>query len=184
MMAVLQLLAAAGGADVGAPPGYDRCSTDNQARRPPPDCTSSPRGLAAACAAGATDCRPVLQAALDTCCPFVKVTRRDNTSVPWIISGPLTLRSHQKLLIEPGVELQAMKGEFKAKGSPLAFAFNVSNLTVIGYGATLRMHKLDYATPELGYVHSEARPGIWVVNASDVRVFGLTITASGGDGLE
>ena len=63
-------------------------------------------------------------------------------------------------------------------------AFNSTNLTITGYGAVWKMHKLDYANTSMGYVHSEARPGLWVVNASDLSVFGLTVTATGGDGIE
>jgi hypothetical protein len=52
------------------------------------------------------------------------------------------------------------------------------------YGAALKMWKLDYDNPSLGYVHSEARPGLYMYRCHGCRVFGLTVTASGGDGME
>lgn len=135
------------------------------------------------CAADVEDCLPALQQALDRCCPHVVVQRRTNHE-PWTLSSSLKLRSHTHLEFRPQVTLLAQRGSFKSKGAPLVFGFNVTNVTITGYGARWQMHKRDYANTSLGYIHSEARPGLWVYNASDLRVYGLTVSSCGGDGIE
>eukprot|EP01052_Picozoa_sp_SAG31_P028794 SAG31_NODE_2809_length_5062_cov_2.636107_2_plen_284_part_00 len=59
-----------------------------------------------------------------------------------------------------------------------------SNVTIVGYGARWKMWKGDYDNASLGYVHSEARPGLYMYRCKSCSVFGLTVMASGGDGME
>ena len=148
-----------------------------------PDSCASSTGVHTAQCSGA-ECSEPLQAAFDSCCPFIIVPPRSDGS-PWVTAKTLWLRSNSTVTFRPGVTILAMRGQFKTKGAPLFLARNISNLTVSGYGAVWQMWKHDYDRPSLGYCHSEARPGLWMGPGCDgCRVFGLIITMTGGDGIE
>ena len=104
-----------------------------------------------------------------------------NVGQPWIVSRELRLRSNLDLIFEDGAEVLARQGAFHGKTASLFSAANVSNITMRG-NATLRMRKSDYADPEL-YVKAEWRMGIKLYGCRDVRIEGLTITQTGGDGI-
>jgi hypothetical protein len=99
---------------------------------------------------------------------------------PWIVR-PLTLRSDQQLLLEPGVVILAKKGEFRGGGDSLFTAAGQSNIVIRGYGATLRMRKHDYQNPP--YPKAEWRMGIALRNCRNILIEGLRVESSGGDGF-
>jgi len=99
---------------------------------------------------------------------------------PWV-TRPIRLRSHLKLVFEPGVVVLAKRGEFKGHGDCLFRARNATDITLIGYGATLRMWKRDYQKPP--YEKAEWRMGLSFVGCRRVHVEGLRIESSGGDGI-
>ena len=98
----------------------------------------------------------------------------------WIVR-PITLASDQELVFEPGVVVSAKRGEFRSGGASLFTAIQKSNITITGYGATWRMWKRDYMGPR--YVKAEWRMGLALLSSTNVKVYGLTIRGSGGDGL-
>ena len=64
------------------------------------------------------------------------------------------------------------------------------NITVVGNNATLQMRRADYAVPSWGscpscrpYKKSEWRAGIMIAQSDDLRISGLNIVESGGDGF-
>ena len=66
----------------------------------------------------------------------------------------------------------------------LFLSIGVRNLTVIAYGATFTMHKADYAGgKDTGYYWSEFRMGFAFYSAQDLTLKGLTVRATGGDGI-
>lgn len=99
---------------------------------------------------------------------------------PWIVR-PLQLRSHQEILFEPGVLILARKGEYQGAGDSLFTATGQSNIVLCGYGATLRMHKRDYQNPP--YKKAEWRMGIALRGCRQVRIEGLRVESTGGDGF-
>lgn len=99
----------------------------------------------------------------------------------WVVS-PIFLRSNLRLILEEGVVVTAKRNEFHGRNDSLFTARDVENLTIIGYGATLRMQKDDYADP-LKYEKAEWRMGISIRGSTDVIVEGLTIRDTGGDGI-
>jgi hypothetical protein len=98
----------------------------------------------------------------------------------WIVR-PINLESNQELVFEPGVEVVAKKGEFKSTGDSLFKARNKHNITLRGYGATLRMQKRDYIGPN--YEKGQWRMVLLFMSCSNVKVLGLTLRDSGGDGI-
>ncbi|MFN0167809.1 MAG: right-handed parallel beta-helix repeat-containing protein [Bryobacteraceae bacterium] len=90
---------------------------------------------------------------------------------PWIVT-PLQLRGNQEVVFEPGVVVLAKKGEFRGGGD---------SLTLRAYGATWRMHKRDYQNPP--YQKAEWRMGLALRGVKNVRVEGLRVESSGGDGF-
>jgi hypothetical protein len=90
--------------------------------------------------------------------------------------------SHQRLVLAPGVLIQAQRGLFHRSGSHLITIDNVTNVTVSGYGATLQMWKQDYSNTSL-YNHSEWRHAISITSAKQIVVEGVTAMSSGGDGI-
>jgi len=99
---------------------------------------------------------------------------------PWVVR-PLHLKSNQDILFEPGVVLLAKEGEFRGPHDCLVHAQEVENVTLRGYGATLRMRKADYTKG--GYAKAEWRHTLGLKGAKNVKVLGLSLESSGGDGI-
>ena len=135
----------------------------------------------------ASNCTAELQAALDSCASAVVLAKLpDDRS--WI-TEPLFVRQcehGQRLELEPGVVLQAIKHGFHGGGDMLLRVFNVTGFTLHGPGAFLRMHRADYHD-QTKYSRSESRHALGVYGSTDVTISGapgspLTVTESGGDG--
>lgn len=125
-------------------------------------------------AADATKC---LQAAIDSKVPKLVV---DNVGSPWIVL-PLRLVSNQEIEFEKGVELLAKRGAYLGTNDSLLSGNLAENVTLRGYGATLRMWRADYdAAP---YQKGEWRHAINLHSCRNITVLGLTITETGGDGI-
>ncbi len=125
----------------------------------------------------ATDC---LQAAIDSKVPTLVV---DNTGGDWVISRPLVLVSHQKIIFSDGVVVQAKEGAFQGTGDCLFSGRELTGVKLVGEGeATLRMRRADYDNPEF-YKKAEWRHGIGLWDCRDVVIRGFTVTETGGDGL-
>lgn len=103
-----------------------------------------------------------------------------NTGKPWIVR-PLKLRSELELVLEKGVEIQALRGDFQQANSTLIAGANVRNVTITGNGATLRMWKMDYQKPP--YAKSEWRHALSFHGADNVTISDLVVRDSGGDGV-
>lgn len=107
----------------------------------------------------------------------------DNKGSDWIINKPLTLVSDQEIVFAKNTIVQAKQGAFKGVAESLFIGRNVENLIMTGQaGAKLRMRRADYANPAL-YSKAEWRSGISLYDSSKVRLNGLTIEDTGGDGL-
>lgn len=119
-----------------------------------------------------------IQKAIDSGAEKVVISRKDG---PWIVARPLIGRSNLHLVFEKGVEVQAKRGEFKDRIDCL-FRFDCcTNVTLSGYAAVLKMHRNDYLQPP--YRKSEWRHGLSFLSCRNVKVEGLTITETGGDGI-
>jgi len=100
-------------------------------------------------------------------------------------------RSNLRVEFEPGVQLVAKKDEFHGLNDCLLTLDNVTNVTLTGYGAVLRMHRADYAIPRWPggcpscgpYTKAEWRSGISLAGVANVLVEGLVVRESGGDGM-
>ncbi len=124
------------------------------------------------------DSTGALQAAISSGVPKLVV---DKMAGPWIVT-PITLVSNQEIVFAEGVVILAKRGEFKSGGASLFTAANRENLTLSGYGATWRMWRDDYANPEL-YSKAEWRMCLALGGCTNVKILGLTLTESGGDGI-
>lgn len=125
----------------------------------------------------ALDSTRFLQAAMDSGARRVVVPY---TGSEWI-TCPIRLRSNLELALEPGVVLLAKAGEFKGGGDCLLRATDASDITITGYGATLRMRKSDYVTA--AYEPAEWRSALDFEGCRRVRIEGLRIESTGGDGI-
>lgn len=123
------------------------------------------------------DATAALQGAIDSGAPRVRVPFIGR---PWVVR-PITLRGNLELEFAAGVVVEAKPGEFRGGGDSLFRAVDVTNLVVRGYGATLRMRKRDYQNPP--YSKAEWRMGLSLTGCRDVRIEGLRIESTGGDGL-
>ena len=125
----------------------------------------------------AEDSTDALQAAINSGAKKLIV---DNTGKPWVVR-PIKLASNQQIIFESGVEVVAKPGEFKGKGDCLFRSAGGKNIALIGYGATLRMRRAEYAGA--GYEKSEWRHLLSFCSCSNISILGLTIAESGGDGI-
>ena len=124
-----------------------------------------------------TEATQALQSAINSGAQKVIV---ENMGAPWIVDE-IQLASNQELFFGKGVFVIAKKGAFKGKGDSLLTARLKENVTLTGYGATLRMHKQDYDSAE--YEKAEWRHILRFYSCSNVRISGLTLMESGGDGI-
>ncbi|MFV1967508.1 MAG: hypothetical protein ACC628_18935, partial [Pirellulaceae bacterium] len=124
------------------------------------------------------DSTAALQAAINSRVPKLIV---DNVGRPWI-TRPLFAVSNQQILFEKGVVVEAKKGEFKGGNDSLLTIREKNNVTLTGPGATLRMHREDYDDPKQ-YRRAEWRMVLNILSSKNVRVYGLTLALSGGDGI-
>lgn len=124
------------------------------------------------------DATAALQAAIDSKVPRLVV---DNVGKPWIVT-PLRLVSNQEIVFEEGVEVLAKEGEFKGTNDCLLKADSCENIVLRGDKAALRMRRADYDRPEL-YKRAEWRHCLAIRSCTNVKVYGLTLAESGGDGI-
>jgi hypothetical protein len=118
-----------------------------------------------------------LQAAINSKVPKLIV---DNLGKPWI-TLPLFLVSNQEIEFEKGVELLAKRGAYIATNDALITGTLVDNITLRGYGATMRMWRDDYDKEP--YKHAEWRHVINLHSCSNIKILGLSLVESGGDGI-
>ncbi|WP_417849192.1 hypothetical protein [Thalassoglobus sp.] len=118
-----------------------------------------------------------LQSAIDSGAKRVIV---EDMGQPWIVT-PLRAASDQELVFEKGAVLQAKRGEFKGGTDSLLNIVNKKNVTVTGYGATFKMHRDDYA--KAPYRKAEWRNTLLIRGSSNIKISGLTMIESGGDGI-
>ena len=118
-----------------------------------------------------------LQAAIHSRVPRLIV---DNMGAPWI-TDRLTGVSDQEIFFEPGTEVLAKKGAFTGKADALLTLAGVTNVTLRGPGATLRMRRADYDAPP--YVRAEWRHTLSIKSSANIQIIGLTFAESGGDGI-
>ena len=104
----------------------------------------------------------------------------ENMGKPWIVE-PINLVSNQEIVFEKGVEVRAKRGSFHGANDTLFNGGGIENVTLRGYGATLRMWRDDYAGPD--YKKAEWRHVLDFSGCDNVRVYGLTLAESGGDGI-
>ena len=118
----------------------------------------------------------------------VTVGPRQGAEPTWLV-GPLQLtRSHQRVTFLPGTLIYAASDSFHGKGDCLFRLMSTSNVTVVGYGATLRMRRKDYAKTGSGksngrYSVSEFRHGLDIAGTTTLKIEGLRIEETGGDGI-
>ena len=123
------------------------------------------------------DSTDAIQGAIDSGAKTVIIP---NVGKTWIVR-PIMMRSDLELIFEPGVLVLAKKDEFQGGGDALFRAQDKSNITIRGYGATLRMRKKDYQNPP--YKKAEWRMGLAFTGCKRITVEGLRIESSGGDGI-
>ncbi|MFC1573958.1 right-handed parallel beta-helix repeat-containing protein [Candidatus Latescibacterota bacterium] len=126
----------------------------------------------------ATEC---LQSAIDSGAKRVIIP---NMTKDWIVK-PIKLEGDQELIFENGAVITAKRGEFRGKEDCLFSATNISNLTIRGYGAIWGMQKQDYMENTLRdyYTNSEWRHSLKLSSCENIKVYGLTVRDSGGDGI-
>jgi len=124
------------------------------------------------------DATASLQAAIDSKVPKLIV---DNLGKPWVVE-PITLVSDQEIVFEDGVEVVAKAGSFKGTNDSLFRADNCRNITLRGTNATLRMRRADYDDPAQ-YKRAEWRHNLSFRSCTNIKVYGLTLLESGGDGI-
>jgi len=123
------------------------------------------------------DSTGALQAAINSGAKQVVV---ENLGKPWIVR-PIKLANDQEITFKRGVEVIAKQGEFKGITDCLFEADDGKNIILNGYGATLRMRKTDYMGPD--YKKAEWRHILCLRSCTNMKILGLTITESGGDGI-
>ena len=90
-----------------------------------------------------------------------------------------------RVVLQPGVTLLAKRGAYKSKGDHLLRVADVTDVDIVGLGPPvpqIRMWRSDYANASM-YNHSEWRHGLSLENVQRVRISGLRITETGGDGI-
>ncbi|NCN05678.1 MAG: right-handed parallel beta-helix repeat-containing protein [Spirochaetales bacterium] len=125
----------------------------------------------------AEDSTRYIQAAFDSEVPVLLFPAEPGI---WV-SDQLRLPSNKIILFAPGAILEAKRGAFPGGGDMLLKGDVVQNLSILGYGAEIRMWKTDYQNPP--YHPAEWRNTLGLYNSHNVLIEGLTLSSSGGDGV-
>lgn len=86
------------------------------------------------------------------------------------------------IVLEPGVEIQAKRGDFHMKNQRLLLIEDCSNITILAYGSSMSMWRQDYANLSM-YSKSEWRAGLAIYDSQHLKLLGLNISNTGGDGM-
>ena len=110
----------------------------------------------------------------------------DYVGTDWIVK-PLYAKSNKVIIFQSGVVLMAKQGEFKEPRTSLFNITNVSNVTLLGYGAIFRMRKSEYQDVNL-YTPSEWRHALDIqayvgMPVENIVIKGIHFEKSGGDGI-
>lgn len=103
-----------------------------------------------------------------------------NMGKPWVVE-PIILESDKEIIFEKGVIVLAKPGKFHGSRDSLFSAINKKNIIIRGYGAELIMRKQDYA--QAPYKKAEWRHCLSFEGCRNIKVFGLRLANSGGDGI-
>eukprot|EP01051_Picozoa_sp_SAG22_P012759 SAG22_NODE_1356_length_4631_cov_2.105693_7_plen_346_part_00 len=140
----------------------------------------------ARCPPAAADCTAQLQAALSQPGAATVVIPAAPAGRDVWPSRPLSLyntSSNRRIVLEAGVVIEAVKGQFQNGADSLLSCLGLENVSFVGgAGSGLRMHKADYADPHK-YNHSESRMGLQLLGCKNVSVDGWNISSTGGDGI-
>ncbi len=126
----------------------------------------------------ATHC---LQSAFDSKADTVYV---DKIGI-WNVAPVFINKNNKTIIFENDVLLKALSGQYDINDCVLNISANAinpnirRNITVIGYGATIQMRKDEY----LEKINGEFRHCLTIDNAENIKIFGLTLKDSGGDGI-
>jgi hypothetical protein len=91
------------------------------------------------------------------------------------------LESDKEIIFEKGVVVSAKPGAFLGKTESLFSVRNKKNISLIGYGAEFIMRKQDYIQPP--YEKGEWRHCITIGGSRNIKIYGLRLSNSGGDGI-
>lgn len=124
-----------------------------------------------------TDATTAFQAAIQSSFDTIII---DKQAANWNVAGNHFADINDKTIIfQPGVVLRALPGRFSGLNQCLFRLSRCNNITLIGYGATFIMNKAEYVA--LG--DSEYRHTLSINNSTNIRILGLTLRDSGGDGI-
>jgi hypothetical protein len=124
------------------------------------------------------DSTEIIQAALKSGIRKLTISKQIG---PWITAKTLNLPDDIELIFEEGAEIKAKQGHFKRITACLLQAKRKKNITLRGPGI-LTMNKTDYQTPEQ-YKQSGHRHTLGFYTCNNIKIEGLTIQKSGGDGI-
>lgn len=124
------------------------------------------------------DATAALQTAIDSGAVKIWVPKMDT---PWLINT-VSLASNQEILFEPGVVIESKAGSGYYEDGQLFRAVNLENVTLKGFGATLRMRRDLFLSGE-PYKATEHRHAMVIYASKNIKIQGLTIKDTGGDGI-
>ena len=124
------------------------------------------------------DATGALRAAVNSGAPKIWVP---NMGTPWLIDM-VPLASDQEILFEDGVVIESKPGSGFYVDGHLFRGASLQNVTLKGYGATLKMRRDLFASGK-PYKPSEFRHAIVIYASKNVKILGLTIKDAGGDGI-
>ena len=123
------------------------------------------------------DSTEALRKAINSGASKIIVSKMDS---PWLIK-PVQLQSNQEIVFEKGVVVRALPGAYKNIYDCLFQARGKKNIILRG-DAVLMMNKKDYQD-KTQYKLSEWRHAISLLSCENIKIIGLTIKNSGGDGV-
>ena len=105
----------------------------------------------------------------------------DRQATDWIVGSLHLFGVNDKTIVfEDGVVVRAKSGAFADPNACLFRFFDSENLSLIGYGAELTMNQAEYVALN---DESEYRHALSLWSCRNVRVSGLRLSNSGGDGI-
>lgn len=124
------------------------------------------------------DSTDILQKALDSEYQVIIIPAKPGQ---WITRPLFINRDNITIIFEKGAQLVAKRGSYLGKGDSVLSINGVQNISIHGYGGTIRMWRDDYDNKP--YEHSEWRSGIKILSSNNIQITGLIVQETGGDGI-
>ena len=142
-------------------------------RTEPHDIDLSSAVLASSFGYNSSNATTAFRAAINSDHSIIVIDKQDSD---WLIDPTRFFDTSKIIVFEEGVIVRARPGAFSDENDRMIDFLRPKDLEIYGYGAAVTMNKAEYTS-------GEGRHALSILSGDNVRIEGLNVSDSGGDGL-